>query len=117
MAGMTDLQQLLATLEPEVRDGEYVYVTEPDGPSGVLEADALIDEAEGRTLVVRREVASLGYHGQLIEVGLTAAFSTALAQAGIGCNVLAGRYHDHILVPHNRREDAVAALRALSTQH
>jgi hypothetical protein len=131
MAGMTDLQQLLATLEPEVRDGEYVYVTEPDGPSGVLEADALIDEAEGRTLVVRREVAdeaglaydfvgswiTLTVHSSLDAVGLTAAFSTALAQAGIGCNVLAGRYHDHILVPHTRREDAVAVLRALSTQH
>jgi len=59
----------------------------------------------------------LTVHSSLDAVGLTAAFSTALAQAGIGCNVLAGRYHDHILVPHNRREDAVAALRALSTQH
>jgi hypothetical protein len=128
---MTDLQQMLTTLEPQVRDGEYVYVTEPGGPSRVLEAEALIDEAEGRTLVVRREVAdeaglaydfvgawiTLTVHSSLDAVGLTAAFSTALAQAGIGCNVLAGRYHDHILVPHTRREDAVAVLRALSTQH
>ncbi len=130
MAGMTDLQQMLATLEPEVRDGEYVYVTDPGGSPGVLEPDALIDEAEGRSLVVRREVAdeaglaydfvgswiTLTVHSSLDAVGLTAAFATALADAGIGCNVLAGRYHDHILVPHTRREHAVAVLRALSNQ-
>ena len=87
--------------------------------------------AVGRTLVVRREVAddaglaydfvgcwiTLTVHSSLDAVGLTAAFSSALARAGIGCNVLAGRYHDHILVPHSRREDAVAVLRALATQH
>ena len=132
MAGMTDLQQMLATLEPEVRDGEYVYVTDPGGSSAVVEPEALIAEDEGRTLVVRREVAdeaglayefvgswiTLTVHSSLDAVGLTAAFSSALARAGIGCNVLAGRYHDHILVPHTRREDAVAVLRALSSpQH
>jgi hypothetical protein len=128
---MTDLQQMLATLEPEVRDGEYVYVTDPGGPSGVLAPEALIEESEGRTLVVRREVAdeagltydfvgcwiTLTVHSSLEAVGLTAAFATALAQAGIGSNVLAGRYHDHILVPHTRRDDAIAVLRALATQH
>src|SRR6476660_8995965 len=31
VAGMTDLQQMLATLEPRLRDGEYVYVTDPGG--------------------------------------------------------------------------------------
>ena len=80
--------------------------------------------------MVRREIAdeaglayefvgswiTLTVHSSLDAVGLTAAFSTALAQAGIGCNVLAGRYHDHILVPHAQRENAVAVLRALATR-
>ena len=46
-------------------------------------------------------------------VGLTAAFSVALADAGISCNVIAGYYHDHLLVPHDRADEAVAVLRAL----
>lgn len=127
MAGMTDLQQMLATVEPLVRDGEWVYVSDP-GPSAALPApEAVIVEAEGRALVVRREVADaagLGYdfvgawitlsvHSALEAVGLTASFSTALAEAGIGCNVLAGLHHDHILVPSAERDRAVAVLRAL----
>lgn len=42
---------------------------------------------------------SLQVHSELGAVGLTAAFSEALTQAGVSCNVLAGFYHDHILVP------------------
>ncbi len=127
MSGMTDLEQMLATLRPEVRDGEYVYVLDP-GPSTVLESEAVIQETEGRCLVVRREVAdaaglaydvvlswiTLTVHSSLEAVGLTAAFSTALGEAGISCNVLAGLHHDHLLVPVSRRDEAVTTLRALA---
>jgi hypothetical protein len=127
---MTDLQQMLATLEPKVRDGEYVYVTDPGGSVTALEPDALVQEDEGRAMVVRRDVAdeaglayefvgawiTLTVHSSLEAVGLTAAFSTALAEADIGCNVLAGLLHDHILVPAARCEDAVAVLRALASR-
>jgi uncharacterized protein len=128
VAGMTDLQEMLATLEPRVREGEYVYVTDP-GP-GVLEPEAIVREDEGRTLVVRREVAdeaglsydfvaswiTLTVHSSLDAVGLTAAFSAALAEAGISCNVLAGLYHDHILVPSHQRDAALTALMELSSR-
>ena len=43
-------------------------------------------------------------------VGLTAAFATALADAGLSCNVIAGLHHDHVLVD---VDDAGAALRVL----
>ena len=134
MAGVTDLEQLLATLEPQVRDGEYVYVAAPDSSSdssAVLGAEAVIHEAEGSAMVLRREVAdeagltydvvlswiTLTVHSSLEAVGLTAAFSTALGHAGISCNVLAGLYHDHVLVPVGRRDDAVGVLRELSGRH
>ena len=134
MAGVTDLEQLLATLEPQVRDGEYVYVAAPDSSSdssAVLGAEAVIHEAEGSAMVLRREVAdeagltydvvlswiTLTVHSSLEAVGLTAAFSTALGDAGISCNVLAGLYHDHVLVPVGRRDDAVGVLRELSGRH
>ena len=130
MAGMTDLQQMLATMEPRVRHGEFVYVADPGGSAAALEPEALIHEDDGRTLVVRREVAdeagldyefvgswiTLTIHSSLDAVGLTAAFSSALTRAGVSCNVLAGLYHDHLLVPVAQREDAVGVLRELSRQ-
>ena len=134
MAGVTDLEQLLATLEPQVRDGEYVYAAAPDSSSdssALLGAEAVIHEAEGSAMVLRREVAdeagltydvvlswiTLTVHSSLEAVGLTAAFSAALGDAGISCNVLAGLHHDHVLVPVGRRDDAVTVLRELSGRH
>jgi hypothetical protein len=129
MGGLTDLDKMLATLEPEVREGEYVYLLDP-GPSTVLEVEAMVTEAEGRALVVRREVAdraglayesafawiALRVHSSLEAVGLTAAFSAALGAAGISCNVLAGLHHDHILVPVRQCDEAVRVLRSLAGQ-
>jgi hypothetical protein len=38
----------------------------------------------------------------------------ALADAGISCNVLAGFFHDHLLVPKDRADDALVVLRRLA---
>lgn len=59
---------------------------------------------------------SLQVYSDLEGVGLTAAVSTALAKAGIACNVIAGYYHDHLFVPWERREEAMQILRGLSAQ-
>jgi hypothetical protein len=129
MAGMTDLAQMLRSLEPAVRDGEFVYVSLP-GPviPAILRPEVTIREDEGVTVVARRDdadAAGFGYdvtlawitlavHSSLEAVGLTAAFSVALGDAGISCNVLAGYYHDHLLVPVTHREAALAVLRELA---
>lgn len=55
-------------------------------------------------------------HSSLEAVGMTAAMATALTRAGISANVVAAYHHDHVFVPWTRREDAVAALRALTDQ-
>ena len=57
---------------------------------------------------------SLTVHSSLEAVGLTAAFSRALADEGISCNVVAGYYHDHIFVPLNDTDRALRALKRLS---
>lgn len=126
--GETNLRQLLATLDVERRPGTYTFVV--DGPPEMdIVAQAVVDESEGRTLVVPVDAAlrsgldvvfeavwlTLTVHSSLEAVGLTAAFSVALADAGIACNVLAGYHHDHLLVPADRADDAVAVLRALSS--
>ena len=57
---------------------------------------------------------TLTVHSALEGVGLTAAVAGALAQAGIACNVVAGYHHDHLFVPWDRREEALAILQRLS---
>lgn len=49
----------------------------------------------------------------LAAIGLTAAFARALGDAGISCNVVAAAHHDHMFVPVERADAAIAALRAL----
>ena len=87
-------------------------------------------EKEGVTVILPRadaDQAGLSYagtfawitltvHSSLEAVGLTAAFSRALAEVGISCNVVAAFYHDHLFVPVADAERALAALRALSKQ-
>ena len=84
-------------------------------------------EDEGVTVVATRAAAerngwafdfeaawlTLDVHSALEAVGLTAAFSAALGEAGIPCNVLAGFHHDHLLVPLDRADDAIACLLGL----
>jgi hypothetical protein len=126
--GERDLAAMLATLDVECRPGVYTFVS---GPWAALDAraEARIEEREGTTLVVPVDVAieagakvefraawlTVTVHSSLEAVGLTAALSAALASAGIACNMLAGYYHDHLLVPVERADEAVAAIAALAS--
>jgi predicted N-acetyltransferase YhbS len=125
MTGEKNLQALLASIHPVLREGEYVYVLWPHGRPLEAGIEAAVREAEGLTVVLRRaEADSLGLpydfvaawitlqvHSELEAVGLTAAVSKALTGARISCNVLAGFHHDHLLVP---VADAARALEALA---
>jgi hypothetical protein len=126
MAAERDLSRLLATMEPVVKPGEYVFVSLPDRRS--MPSQATVVEDEGTTHVLARSDAdeyglhyefvaawiTLRAHSALDAVGLTAAVAGALAAAGISCNVLAGTFHDHLLVPHDRLDDALAVLAHLA---
>ena len=59
---------------------------------------------------------TLQVHSSLEAVGLTAVFSTRLAERGISANVVAGYYHDHIFVQSDYAETALDALRKLSQE-
>ncbi|HBZ94604.1 MULTISPECIES: ACT domain-containing protein [unclassified Pseudomonas] len=129
MSGETDLARLLQSMTPQLNPGQYVFccVAAEHDCSG-LQPIASLRETEGLSLVLPREVAdahnlsydyvaawiTLEVHSSLAAVGLTASFSTALAQAGISCNVVAGFHHDHLFVPIERAEKALSTLRALS---
>ncbi|MEU8773723.1 ACT domain-containing protein [Streptomyces sp. NPDC048606] len=130
MSGERDLRKLLSGMRPELNDGSYVFCTLPAGaplPTG-LDPVATVLEAEGRTLVLRREeadAAGLAYaytagwitlrvHSALDAVGLTGAFAAELAAHGLSCNVIAGYHHDHLFVPEERAAEAVAVLERLA---
>ena len=118
---------MLSTLTVSRRPDTYVYVCLPESVPLGAGVEAVVHEAEGVTAVVTRAAAerhgwtfdfeaawlTLDVHSALEAVGLTAAFSAALGQAGIPCNVLAGYHHDHLLVPVARADDAIACLEGL----
>ena len=66
------------------------------------------------TPVFRAAWITLTVQSDLNAVGLTAVVSTALAKAGISCNVIAAVHHDHLFVPVDRADDAMRVLRGLS---
>lgn len=120
---------MLASLDVEQRPGLFTFVS---GEHPVLKgrAHATINETEGPTYIVTVDDAisagakvdfvgvwlTLSVWSSLTSIGLTAAFSNALAAAGVPCNVLAGYHHDHVIVPADQADEALRVLRRLSSQ-
>ena len=131
MTGETNLSRLLASLSPRLNPGRFVFCSVPQ-PTVVQVAAALgsFREAEGTTLILAREEAerlgltydylaawiTLEVHSSLAAVGLTAAFTKALAGEGISCNVIAGFHHDHLFVAEADAERALARLQRLAAE-
>ena len=131
MPPISDLDTLLKSLEPVLNPGTYVFtslkthqelnpqvvvasIREPEGTSLILaEADA---RRLGLEAAFRCAWITLNVNSDLQAVGLTAAFSRALAQAGISCNVVAGANHDHIFVPVELASQAMRTLEALQAK-
>ncbi|MCJ8168144.1 ACT domain-containing protein [Atopomonas sediminilitoris] len=125
---ISDLAQLLRSLTPTLNPGVFVFSSLPHGQAlDLTHVVAYIREGEGASVVLpEAEAVHLGLpvmlraawitltvHSDLQAVGLTAAFATALGNAGVSCNVVAGSYHDHIFVPHEQAATAMAVLQAL----
>ena len=110
---------MLAGMAPALDPRAWFFVVvEGEVPA---DAFAVIREEEGTTAIVAGERAgapfariTLMVHSALEGVGLTAAVAGALAEAGIACNVVAGYHHDHLFVPWDRREEALAILQRLA---
>lgn len=129
MTGETSLSALLRSMNPELNDGDYVFcnVTDSRRIEGI-EVIGSFREREGLTVILERSQAqqlgldcdyvmawiTLTVHSSLAAVGLTAAFASALGQAGISCNVVAGFYHDHLFVGKDDAQEAMTILRALA---
>ncbi len=127
MSGEMDLAKMLATLKVLRRPGSFTMVSVPEPVPLGDGIEMVLNESEGVTVVATRAEAdrrgwpidfeaawlTIEVHSSLEAVGLTRALSAALGDAGISCNVVAGFFHDHLLVPFDRADEAVAALEAL----
>ncbi|HEX6891037.1 MAG TPA: ACT domain-containing protein [Chryseolinea sp.] len=129
MNGETDLTKILKTLKPRQVTGDYVFCIAQDLTKlNFNDIVFFFREEEGITVVVKKEVAdqlmlrytfvaawiTLTVHSSLESVGLTAAFSKALSENGISCNVVAAVNHDHIFVPKKDGKTALEVLTKLS---
>ena len=126
MSGEKNLQKLLLTMEPRLRDEDYVFVSFENAKYGdfaYLEPIAMFQE-EALSLVIPKSRAdqhsveyqsvfkciSLTVHSSLDAVGLTAAIATKLTEHGISANVIAGYFHDHVFVQARSAQKAFALL-------
>ncbi len=132
MAGETELKKLIRSMRPKLNSGDYVFTTQlstsriPVG--GII---GKFTEKEGTTLIIEKQKAdalglqytfvsawiTLNIHSSLDAIGLTAIFSSELAKNSIGCNVVAGYYHDHIFVNKRDGENAMKILKELSENY
>ncbi len=129
MPGETDLKVILKKLRPEHNMGDFVFCVINDlSKINLNNIILLFREKEGFTIVLEQQIAdslkleytfigawiTLSFHSALNAVGLTAAFSKALSEHDISCNVIAGFYHDHIFVEKKDANKAMIILNKFS---
>jgi hypothetical protein len=116
----------LRTLRPALDPRPYVFclVEEAGLPPLAGLALGIFREAEGVTLMIgqrQADAAGLAYgplwalitltvHSDLAAVGFLAAITARLAGAGLAVNPVSAYHHDHLFVPWERREQAMALL-------
>jgi hypothetical protein len=132
MAGELELDTLIASMSPVLREGDVVFCTVAPEQAKTLTVSPIgyFCEAEGTTFILakaeaddwglpyayRAKMITLAVHSSLDAVGFIAAIATRLAQAGISVNPVSAYYHDHLFVPSDRAEEAMTILWAMSAQ-
>jgi hypothetical protein len=130
MSGETDLVTLIGSMQPVLRPEIYVFVTMPHAERALEKLSPVMTfrEDEGVTLIVPRQEAeaaglagafpcrmiTLNVHSSLQAVGFLATVAARLAAAGISANAASAFYHDHLFVPVERAEEALAVLEKLA---
>jgi hypothetical protein len=126
-----DTAAMIAGMAPVLDVKTYAFVITRDpvrAEAASARALAIFREDEGLSLILPLAAAqdmafpdpmpmariTLTVHSALDGLGLTAAVATALASEGIPCNMVAAFHHDHVFVPADMADRALAALRALS---
>ena len=129
MSGEKNLNELLKSMKPKHNLGEYVFCkTQNLDQLNLSQIIMTFKEEESMTIIAKKDIAdqlnldysfvaswiTLTVHSSLEAIGLTAAFSNALSENGISCNVVAAYYHDHIFVDKKDTTKAMEVLNAFS---
>lgn len=128
MGTVRDTSQMIAGMAPVLDPDTYHFKTLPEGATLPDKALASFAEDEGLSVILPEAAAeelglstdmpmariTLSVYSALDGVGLTAAVASALAEAGIACNMVAATQHDHAFVPADRAGDAMALLQGLA---
>ena len=130
MAAERNLTQLLASMAPELLPETYVFTTvDRTFKHEDLCPTMIFQEQEGTTLILEQSTAdanglktefpcrmiTLNIHSALDAVGFLAAITSKLAELNMGANPVSAFYHDHLFIPEDRAEDAMLALKELSS--
>jgi len=123
-------------LLPELLEGKY-FLAAVDGSQLMTIANYLsyimgiFREDEGLSIVFREEIKeemesisekgaagpfaliTLAVHSNLFSVGLLAAVTAVFAKEKIPCNAISAFHHDHLLVPYEKKEAALAILKKM----
>ncbi len=128
--GETDLDRLIAGMQPVLRPGVYAFASLELGveaPAQLTPICTFVEE-EGFSLVaLQTDLEAAGLDSEypcrwitleirsaLEAVGFLAAVTARLAQAGISVNPISARRHDHLFVPTDDAERAIEILHELS---
>ncbi|WP_315854902.1 ACT domain-containing protein [Qipengyuania aquimaris] len=129
---MRDREAMIAAMEPrlDTQHWRFVLVSPDTAPQLLGAALGTFREDEGVTAIVPSDLADeLGIVGpdfaritlmvlsDLEGAGLTAAVASALAEAGIACNMVAAFHHDHAFVPATKGDEALRILQELQSTH
>ncbi|WP_453953340.1 ACT domain-containing protein [Bradyrhizobium sp. USDA 377] len=130
MTGERNLDALLRNMQPQMLDGIFVFCTLEPGASipATISPVLTFREREGTTLVILHEEAeraglrheflsrliTLMVHSALDAVGFLAAVTARLAEAGISVNAVSAFHHDHLFVPVDQADEAMALLQEMS---
>lgn len=127
---LTDLEALLAALEPRHNPGEYAVVSVREVPTDVHPVLTFF-EHEGLTLILPLAEAqergldfevpmawiTLGAYRSVTALGYVPTVTTALYQAQVPVVASVGRWHTHLFVPAALVDTAMRTLERLSRAH
>lgn len=129
MSGERDLAKLRTAACPVLDADTWVYCCFVDS---VLPKDlfpvCIVQEKEGLTAIIKKidaqqlllpftfeaRLITLAIHSSLEAVGFLATIATAFAVENIPCNVIAGYFHDHLLVPVEKADQAMEVLKTIA---
>lgn len=129
--GEMRLDVLIKDMEPVLYDEIYVFATvEKKFNSFAVHPLMTFMEEEGLTLILTRDSAiehkldydfacrmiTLNVHSSLDAVGFLTRITQRLAGLQMGVNPVSGFYHDHLFVPDDRAQDALAELKLMSSE-